>query len=91
MKKCLILIACGILAAGCIRSPKNTDVKGTVLDASMNTVMILTEKNDTLSFSTLNADRTGLNGLLIGDTVEISYAGKYAPGMSAVKISDDKK
>lgn len=64
MKKCLILIACGILAAGCIRSPKNTDVKGTVLDASMNTVMILTEKNDTLSFSTLNADRTGLNGLL---------------------------
>ena len=68
MKKCLILIACGVLAAGCIRSPKNTDVKGTVLDASMNTVMILTEKNDTLSFSTLNADRTGLNGLLIGDT-----------------------
>lgn len=49
------------------------------------------KKNDTLSFSTLNADRTGLNGLLIGDTVEISYAGKYAPGMSAVKIAADKK
>lgn len=28
-----------------------------------------------------------LDGLFIGDTVEVSYAGDYAPGMSAVKLS----
>lgn len=28
-----------------------------------------------------------LDGLFIGDTVEVSYAGDYAPGMLAVKLS----
>lgn len=31
-----------------------------------------------------------LDGLFIGDTVEVSYAGDYAPGMSAVKLSAAK-
>ena len=31
-----------------------------------------------------------LDGLFIGDTVEVSYADDYAPGMSAVKLSAAK-
>lgn len=88
MKKCMFLLSCGILAAGCNQSPGTSDIKGTVLDATMNTVMIVTESNDTLSFSTLNADRTGIDGLFTGDTVEVSYTGKYTPGMEAVRITD---
>ena len=53
----------------------------------MNTVMIVDAAGDTLSFSTADADKSGLDGLLIGDTVEVSYTGEYAPGMAAVKLS----
>lgn len=53
----------------------------------MNTVMIVDAAGDTLSFSTVDADRSGLDGLIIGDIVEVSYAGEYVPGIAAVKLS----
>lgn len=53
----------------------------------MNTVMIVDAAGDTLTFSTVDADKSGLDGLLIGDTVEVSYEGEYVPGMPAVKLS----
>lgn len=52
----------------------------------MNTVVIKSG-SDTLSFSTLNADRTELDGLLIGDTVKIFYKGDCRPGTEANKIA----
>lgn len=55
--------------------------KGIVCDASMNTVSIVTDKNDTLSFSTMDANKERVDGLLLNDTLEVFYAGKYTPGM----------
>lgn len=86
MKKKKVLFAACILLAGCNSSPNEESTKGIVTDASMNTVTIVTEKSDTLSFSTMNADKTNLKGLLLGDTVEIYYGGNYKSGMEADSI-----
>ena len=37
-------------------SPKTSTVKGVICDATMNTLTIVTEANDTLSFGTSNAE-----------------------------------
>ena len=52
----------------------------------MNTVTIVTDKNDTLSFSTMDANKEEVNGLLLNDTLEVFYTGKYTPGMPATKL-----
>ena len=81
-----MLLAVGTLClmAGC--SSKVSSSKGTVSDATMNTVTIVTDKNDTLSFSTMDANKEEVNGLLLNDTLEVFYTGKYTPGMSATKL-----
>ena len=56
-----------------------TSSKGIVCDATMNTVAIVTDKNDTLSFSTMNANKEEVDGLLLNDTLEVFYTGKYTP------------
>ena len=78
---------CCLLLASC-NSTKTVSVSGTVLDASMNTLMIVTENSDTLSFNTVDADRSGLDGLFIGNAVQVEYEGCYSPGMPASKLSD---
>lgn len=78
---------CCLLLASC-NSTKTVSVNGTVLDAGMNTLMIVTEDSDTLSFSTVDADRSGLDGLFIGNAVQVEYEGRYSPGMPASKLSN---
>ena len=81
-----MLLAVGTLCpmAGC--SSKVSGSKGIVSDATMNTVTIVTDKNDTLSFSTMDANKEEVNGLLLNDTLEVFYTGKYTPGMPATKL-----
>ena len=81
-----MLLAVGTLClmAGC--SSKGRSSKGIVSDATMNTVTIVTDKNDTLSFSTMDANKEEVNGLLLNDTLEVFYTGKYTPGMPATKL-----
>ena len=81
-----MLLAVGTLClmAGC--SSKVSSSKGNVSDATMNTVTIVTDKNDTLSFSTMDANKEEVNGLLLNDTLEVFYTGKYTPGMPATKL-----
>lgn len=81
-----MLLAVGTLClmTGC--SSKVSSSKGIVSDATMNTVTIVTDKNDTLSFSTMDANKEEVNGLLLNDTLEVFYTGKYTPGMPASKL-----
>ena len=81
-----MLLAVGTLClmVGC--SSKVSSSKGIVSDATMNTVTIVTDKNDTLSFSTMDANKEEVNGLLLNDTLEVFYTGKYTPGMPATKL-----
>lgn len=86
MKMKTALLAVGTLCFMASCSPEMTSSKGIVCDASMNTVSIVTDKNDTLSFSTMDANKEEVNGLLLNDTLEVFYSGKYTPGMQATKL-----
>ncbi len=48
-------------------------VTGYVLDATMNNVMILTDAGDTLNISTMDADPTKVQGVLLNDSVKVTY------------------
>lgn len=74
------------MLGGCNPSTQEHSLKGIVADATMNTVSVV-ENGDTLSFGTANADKEGLDGLFIGDSVEVCYRGKYASGMEALQLS----
>ena len=84
MKTNLLALAILCFMGSC--SSKVTSSKGIVCDASMNTVTIVTDKNDTLSFSTMDANKDEVNGLLLNDTLEVFYTGKYKSGMPASKL-----
>ena len=51
------LLALGVLCIMGSCSSEMKSSKGIVCDASMNTVSIVTDKNDTLSFSTMDANK----------------------------------
>lgn len=82
----IVVIALGLMCimGSCTSTVKSS--KGIVCDATMNTVAIVTDKNDTLSFSTMDANKDEVDGLLLKDTLEVFYNGKYTPGMSATKL-----
>lgn len=48
-------------------------VEGEVLDATMNNICLLTTKGDTLEISTMDSDPTKVPGVLIQDSVKITY------------------
>ena len=51
-------------------------ISGTILDATMSTVTIQTEDGEELSFSIPDdADETEVDGMTVGDTLEITYTG----------------
>lgn len=89
--KTLTFMASCLLLASCHTSQENGIQKGIVMDATMNTVTIITTANDTLSFSTVNSDKSGLDGMLIGDSIEVCFAGKYVPGMEAKSLATISK
>jgi hypothetical protein len=69
-------------------SQMENKVSGTIMDASMNSVTIINSINsDTLTFSTLTAQRTTEDGILIGDYAEITFFGKIKPITKAKSIS----
>lgn len=80
------IVALGFLCFLGSCTPETKSSKGIVSDATMNTVTIVTDKNDTLSFSTLDANKEQVDGLLLNDTLEVFYTGKYKPGMEATKL-----
>ena len=67
-------------------SPKASMVKGVICDATINTLTVVSEEGDTLSFSTLDTERVVTNGILLDDTAIVYHSGKYKTGMKAQKI-----
>ena len=58
-------------------SPKASMVKGVICDATINTLTVVSEEGDTLSFSTLDAERIVTDGILLDDTAIVYHSGKY--------------
>lgn len=86
MKTILLPCCAAWLAISCTSGNQTNQSKGVLTDATMNTVTIVTEKSDTLQFSTMDADKEEIDGLLLGDTVEVFFQGKYRQGMQADKL-----
>ena len=86
MRTLLLSFAIVGLLCGCSSKSNYGEARGIVCDATMNTVTIVTDDNDTLSFSTVDTDKSGGDGLLLGDTAEITYRGRYEKGMGALKM-----
>ncbi len=63
-------------------------VNGRVLDASMNTVTVLTDAGDTLSISTLNADPTKVQSVLIDDSVRLTCRTVETDGHSVLEAQE---
>lgn len=66
-------------------------ITGTILDATMSTVTIQTEDGEELSFSIPDdADETEVDGMTVGDTLEITYTGTIdgtdTSGTTVVKL-----
>lgn len=67
-------------------SPKASMVKGVICDATINTLTVVSEEGDTLSFSTLDAERVVTDGILLDDTAIVYHSGKYKTGMKAQRL-----
>lgn len=76
MKKNFTLLAVAGLLASCgPKTPEAGVAKGAVIDATMNNVMIVTNTNDTLTFSTMAlTDSNKMIGVFLTDTIEVAYA-----------------
>ena len=76
---------CGMTACG-DNTPKT--FTGFITDASMNTVTVENAEG-TFTFSTMDADNSEANGLLLGAPVTVDYTGKLKDGAAATKIATD--
>lgn len=80
----LFFLGCLCISACTDKSEKS--IRGVIDDATMNNLVITTGQNDKISVSTVDADKTGINGILIGDTATVFYIGKLEKNVKATKI-----
>lgn len=83
----LTTVAASALAlASCGSKPAvPTTVDGVVLDASMNNITLVTTAGDTLNISTMNADPAKVPGVLIDDSVKLTYADTIVDGNKVIQ------
>lgn len=87
MKK-LLLLGCLLCFVGC--TLKETVIEGTISSMTRNT-MTVTAENEEYFFSTEDAEQESIHGFLIGDIVQITYAGTYKKGIKVKKIEEIKR
>lgn len=63
-------------------------LSGTVYDASMNTITLITSKGDTVTISTMNANPKKVPGVLINDSVKITCENKDVDGRKVLTATD---
>ena len=85
MKKLRILVLSCIVAfaSGCASSP--VTVTGTVCDATMNGLSVIIDGTDTIYISTADADLQTPQGILLYDSVEVTYVEQRSEGVAVRK------
>ena len=78
-------VLCGLAACA---DPAPKTFEGIIADASMNTVTVKAP-DKTCTFSTMDADKSEANGLLLGAPVVVDYTGKLEDGAAATKVATD--
>ncbi len=89
----MLCAAMAVCAVSCNTPPAQQTVEGTVADATMNNVMIVTASGDTVNISTMDADPAKVEGVLLGEEVLATYVPeKVGEGevMKAVELTVTK-
>ncbi len=73
MKVQIVLLFLVLGLCSCKQKSEQHIVTGCVADATMNNIILLTKAGDTLNISTMDADATKVPGVLINDSVKITY------------------
>lgn len=81
------LLAAAALAACGPDAPHS--LTGTIADASMHTLTVRDAEGQTYEFSTVDADLTQANGLLLGAPVTVEYKGRLQKEMQAAAVATD--
>lgn len=69
------------LSIGACKSNKEQSFRGVITEATMNTMAVATTAGDTLTVSTMDAERVVQDGILLGDTATVYYKEKPQNGM----------
>ncbi|WP_294607126.1 hypothetical protein [uncultured Bacteroides sp.] len=76
MKNIIYLFVFTVIA-GCTSSCKQESqskvVNGIVYDATMNNITLITGEGDTVNISTMDANTNKIGGVLLDDSVEVTY------------------
>ena len=67
----LSILAIGVLS--CKQPSVEKTVTGTVIDATMNNIVLVSDAGDTLNISTMDTDPATVPGVLLNDYVNITY------------------
>lgn len=89
IQKTLIVLFVAAIAIACGESKKEKTVSGIIEDATMNNVVVTTA-DGSVWFSTTDADKSEVNGMLIGDTITVTYEGEISKDPS-VSVTAAKK
>lgn len=80
-------VLCGLAACS---DPAPKTFEGRISDATMNTLTVTSASGErTYTFSTMNADKSEANGLLLGAPVVVDYKGRLENGAAATKVATD--
>lgn len=82
---------CALLLVGlmsCKQANAPQEVNGLVYDASMNNITLITDAGDTVNISTMNADPAKVPGVLVDDSVRITYQKENMDGVEVLKAMD---
>lgn len=71
--------------SSCNQEKQSQVINGTVYDATMNNIMVITGKGDTVNISTMDADTNKVPGVLLNDSVEVTCVKEKIEGGEVLK------
>ena len=69
----------------CTQTKAPLEVSGLVYDASMNNITLITDAGDTVNISTMDADPVKVPGVMLDDSVKITYQKENMDGVEVLK------
>lgn len=72
----------------CKQAPATQVIEGIVYDASMNNITLISNQEDTVNISTMDADPQKVPGVLLNDSVKVVCAEENVDGVRVLKAID---
>lgn len=83
---CFVLILLSVIA--CKKADSPQVYIGTVLDATMNNLTMITDKGDTINISTMDTNPQKVQGVLINDSVKVTCKSESVDGATMLKATE---